>query len=139
MHSIRSVVRRGIKGNGGHSSAFDKSLNESLSAEYPDGDTRLDFLASECPSPEDNVISSLEVVRATQTMVQVSQLIPKMNKLRRSQIMELCSDLWRSRIYSETPDSLEEVAGRHGISRETARKIEGRLLTRVRTALKENP
>jgi RNA polymerase sigma-32 factor len=107
--------------------APDMSLNTPLSGEEGEGSrTRLDLIEDEYAGPEDSVDAA-----------EFKDLLgAKLNNFGRDlEGREL--EIFRDRLMSEDPVTLQELGDRWGVSRERARQIEKRLLLRLRQYLQD--
>jgi RNA polymerase sigma-32 factor len=96
----------------------------SLDERTPDGFAAIDRLPSTAPSPEEDVATSEEKRKVEVALgIAVSELPP-----REREIMTV-------RWLTETPETLEQVGHRFGISKERVRQIEERAKRRVRERL----
>jgi RNA polymerase sigma-32 factor len=106
--------------------APDVSLDAPLSSEDGDGRTRLDLVEDIDADPEDRIDAA-----------EFKDLLQE--KLRRfgADLEGREQEIFRDRLIADEPITLQELGDRWGVSRERARQIEKRLVTRLRTYLQD--
>lgn len=104
--------------------APDLSLDAPLSNDDADGRTRMDLIEDDLADPEDRVDTA-----------EFKDLLQE--KLRRfgADLEGRELEIFRDRLVSDEPITLQELGDRWGVSRERARQVEKRLVTRLREYL----
>jgi len=104
--------------------APDLSLDAPLTSEDGDGRTRLDLVEDDTSDPEGSVDAA-----------EFKDLLQE--KLRRfgADLEGREQEIFRDRLIADDPITLQELGDRWGVSRERARQIEKRLVTRLRSYL----
>jgi RNA polymerase sigma-32 factor len=87
----------------------------------PEGGAALDRLASPIPTPEDEIATAEQKTRVEDALTLAVDELPPRER-----------EIMRSRWLTETPETLEEVGHRFGISKERVRQLEERAKRRVR-------
>jgi len=104
--------------------ARDASLDAPLSEEGEA--TRGDVLPSAAPSPEREVADAELRERLSEALEELARTLSPREQ-----------SLLRERLLADEPVTLQELAGREGVTREAVRQSEARLITRLRAYLEE--
>jgi RNA polymerase sigma-32 factor len=105
-------------------SAPDSSLDAPMSADDDGSRTRMDFIASPEARPDQQVASSEFTQMLRGKLETFSNTLEGREKT-----------IFQERWLTETPLTLQEIGDRYGVSRERARQLEKRMLTRLRKYL----
>ena len=141
LRKARSVVKQDY---GNVTAIQDFALDVPMRVEDSDGETWLEHLRSEGPGPEESVIAADEVARTTMALSQavknfplrIPESLPQNSQgVTRAKAISILSDLVQNRLYTDEPQSLDDISRRHGVGRETIRKMEMKLLAKVRAVL----